>query len=262
VTSGGKAHYATRLAVATYDLFHSGTTDLPFYLGCARRFGGPVLELGAGTGRVLIALAEAGHEIVGVELSAAMLETASAKIVKNPTAAARIRLVEADMKNFAIQQTFSLVMIPARAFQFLLTPADQRATFDCIRRHLVPGGHLVIDLFDPNFEGLLTLDFRNRFTREVQGPRSGHRFRRSVVARDVDWVLQTLNETLRIEELDNDGNVVDSEESSWALRWTMRQELAYLFELCGFEPVEQYSDFSGSAPAYGREQLWVARAIH
>ena len=93
MTSGGKAHYATRLAVATYDLFHSGATELPFYLGCARRFGGPVLELGAGTGRVLIALAEAGHEIVGVELSAAMLETASAKIVKNPTAAARIRLV-------------------------------------------------------------------------------------------------------------------------------------------------------------------------
>jgi hypothetical protein len=77
----------------------------------------------------------------------------------------------------------------------------------------------------------------------------------------VDWVLQRLDETLRIEELDVDGNVVDSEDSSWSLRWTMRQEMAYLFELCGFEPIEQYSDYLGSTPAYGREQLWVARAI-
>jgi len=261
VTSGGKAHYVTRLAVATYDLFHPGTVDLPFYLDCARRFGGPILELGAGTGRVLIALAEAGYEIVGVEVSSAMLEAASAKIVESPAAAARIRLVNADMKDFALQQTFSLIMIPARAFQFLLTTADQRLALNCIRRHLVSGGHLVVDLFDPNFEGLLTADFRNRFTREVRDPRSGHRFRRAVVARNVDWILQRLDETLRIEELDSDGSVVDSEDSSWSLRWTMRQEMAYLFELCGFEPVEQYSDFRGSPLAYGREQLWVARAI-
>jgi hypothetical protein len=164
------------------------------------------------------------------------------------------------MKAFALQQTFSLVMIPARAFQFLLTTVDQRLALDCIRRHLVSGGHLVIDLFDPNFEGLLTSDFRNRFTREVLDPRSGYRFRRTVVVRNVDWLLQRLDETLRIEELDGDGKVVDSEDSSWSLRWTMRQEMAYLFELCGFEPIEQYSDFRGSAPAYGREQLWIARA--
>jgi ubiquinone/menaquinone biosynthesis C-methylase UbiE len=231
------------------------------FTSTARVVGGPILELGAGTGRVLIALAEAGHEIVGVEVSAAMLEAASAKIAKRPAAAARIRLVDADMKDFALQQRFSLVMIPARAFQFVLTTADQRLALNCIRRHLVPAGHVVVDLFDPNIEGLLTADFRNRFTREVRDPRSGHRFRRTAVARNVDWVLQRLDETLRIEELDGDGNVVDSEESSWSLRWTMRQEMAYLFELCGFEPVEQYSDFRGSAPAYGQEQLWVARAI-
>ena len=259
--SGGKPHYATRLAVGTYDLFHAGTADLPFYLDCARRFGGPILELGAGTGRVLIALAEAGYEIVGVEVSALMLEAASAKIARSPVAAARIRLVDADMKAFTLQRTFSLVIIPARAFQFLLTTEDQRLALNCMRRHLVSGGHLVVDLFDPNFEGLLTADFRNRFTREALDPRSGHRFRRSVVARNVDWVLQRLDETLRIEELDVDGNVVDSEDSSWSLRWTMRQEMAYLFELCGFEPIEQYSDYLGSTPAYGREQLWVARAI-
>jgi hypothetical protein len=189
-----------------------------------------------------------------------MLEAASAKIARSPVAAARIRLVDADMKAFTLQRTFSLVIIPARAFQFLLTTEDQRLALNCMRRHLVSGGHLVVDLFDPNFEGLLTADFRNRFTREALDPRSGHRFRRSVVARNVDWVLQRLDETLRIEELDGDGLVIDGEDSSWSLRWTMRQEISYLFGLCGFEPIEQFSDFCGAAPAYGREQLWIARA--
>ena len=73
VTRGGKTHYASKLSVATYDLFHSGSGDVPFYLDCARRFGGPILELGSGTGRVMIPLAEAGYEVVGLDLSPAML---------------------------------------------------------------------------------------------------------------------------------------------------------------------------------------------
>ena len=210
VRSGGKTHYASRLAVATYDMFHSGTGDVPFYLDCARRFGDPILELGSGTGRILIPLAEAGYEVVGVDLSAAMLEAASAKIERRSEAAARIRLVESDMKNFSAQQRFALALIPARAFQFLLTPVDQRAALNCIRRHLVPGGHLVIDLFDPNFEVRFTSEFKHLFLREVQDPQSGHRFIRSVVARHEDRVLQTFEETLRIEKFDSDGTLIDS----------------------------------------------------
>ena len=61
--------------------------------------------------------------------------------------------------------------------------------------------------------------------------------------------------------LDDEGAVVATEETSWALRWTLRQEMAWLLELCDFEPVEQCSDFHGAAPAYGKEQLWIARAV-
>jgi ubiquinone/menaquinone biosynthesis C-methylase UbiE len=108
--TGGKTHYASRLAVATYDLFHSGSGDVPFYLDCARRFGGPILELGAGTGRILIALAAAGYELVGLDLSAAMLEVASGKIAKTSAIAVRIRLVESDMRDCALQQRFARVL--------------------------------------------------------------------------------------------------------------------------------------------------------
>jgi hypothetical protein len=72
----------------------------------------------------------------------------------------------------------------------------------------VPSGHLIIDLFDPNFEIRFTPEFKPVFSREVQDPRSAHRFRRTVVARDEDRVRQLTTETLRIEELDGDGKVI------------------------------------------------------
>ena len=59
--------------------------------------------------------------------------------------------------------------------------------------------------------------------------------------------------------IDPAGIRVAAEETSWALRWIWRQEMAWLLELAGFEVVEHYADFDRAPPAYGREQLWVAR---
>jgi len=94
----------------------------------------------------------------------------------------------------------------------------------------------------------------------VRHPASGNLLRRTVVARHNDPYRQVVREALRVEELDGSGQVVATEETSWALRWSVRQEMAYLFELCGFDIVDQFSDFKGSPPAYGREQLWVVAA--
>ena len=75
------AYYASGLGVETYDLLHDPiTSDIAFYLKCASRFGDPVLELGTGTGRVLLPLVEAGYEVTGLDLSPAMLRLARAKV--------------------------------------------------------------------------------------------------------------------------------------------------------------------------------------
>src|SRR5688572_27712712 len=146
------AYYARGLGVTMYDLFVGGgplAGDVEFYLDCAQRYGGPILELGVGTGRILVPLAEAGYDVVGLDLSPAMLEIAAAKLRERPEAAERVRLLEGDMTNFDLGQRFALVLIPARSFQHVTTPEGQRATLRCIRRHLVMGGHLILDLFDP-----------------------------------------------------------------------------------------------------------------
>jgi len=261
--SDANAYYGCGLAVASYDAFAGSggalAGDVAFYLECARRFGGPILELGTGTGRVLVPVAKAGHDAVGLDASAQMLQVARAKLAKEPEIAARVELVEGDMCDFSLGRRFALVLIPARAFQHVVEPDGQRRALECVRRHLAPGGHLVVDLFDPSLEGLARTA-EAMPVREVRHPITGNLIRRTVTKRSNDAFRQTVHETLRIEELDGEGRVVASEETSWALRWSLRQEMAYLFELCGFEVVAQYSDFDGSPSAYGREQLWVVSA--
>ncbi|HKP24667.1 MAG TPA: class I SAM-dependent methyltransferase [Dongiaceae bacterium] len=255
--------YRGGIAVRTYDLFVTTAAtagDTQFYCECARRFGGDVLELGVGTARVAIALAEAGYKVTGLDLSPAMLDLARQKVA-GLAIAQRLAFVQGDMSAFDLGRTFSLILVPFRAFQHLLEPDAQRRALDCMRRHLAPGGHLVIDLFDPRLEFCLPEAPPLEGPREVRDPATGQRIRRTIVARDNDPLRQLVSERLRLELLDDEGAVAATEETSWALRWTLRQEMAWLLELCGFEPVEQWSDFHGAAPAYGKEQVWVARAV-
>lgn len=257
-------HYNIGLAVTAYDLFAGEGMlkgDIEFYLDCAARFGDPILEIGVGSGRVLLPLTTAGYEVVGLDLSSKMLKVAAKKMLAHPEAATRVQLVEADMTNFDLGRRFSLVMITARSFQHVVTPKEQRSTLSCVRRHMAPGDHLVLDLFDPSFEVLFGQDVEAPPARIAHDPMSSQKIRRSRVSIDVDPKRQTVREILLFEAIDERGKVVAAERASWTLRWSLRQEIAYLLELTGFEVVDEFSDFSRSVPTYAREQLWVARAI-
>ncbi|WP_374569705.1 class I SAM-dependent methyltransferase [Phenylobacterium sp.] len=254
------AFYDGGLSVATYDLFAAGGAlegDVAFYLSLAERTGGPVLELGAGSGRVLLALARAGLKMTGVDLSAAMLAIARARLEAEGLDA---ELVQAPMQDFEADGRFALALIPARAFQHLVEPADQRVCLERVRRSLRPGGLLAVDLFDPLLEAVVG-EPAPAPAREAADPATGRRFRRRSIGRWTDPLRQLVGERLRLEALGDDGRVIEAQETSWALRWNTRQEMAWLLELCGFAVEAQYSDFRGAPPAYGKEQLWVARAV-
>ena len=258
------AFYAGGIAVRTYDLFVEDgpfAGDIDFYRDCARRFGKSVLELGAGTGRVAIPLAEDGCTVTGLDLAPAMLDLAAQRIATLPAAvAARIDLVRGDMAAFDLGRTYDWIVIAARAFQHLIEPVQQRAALRAMHRHLKAGGHLVMHLFDPRLEFCLPDAPPWERASEVWDPVAGCRVRRTVIARHNDPQRQLVGERLRLEAFDSSGAVVAAEETSWALRWTLRQEMTWLLELCGFQPVEQWSDFHGAPPAYGKEQVWIARA--
>ena len=125
--------------------------DVAFFVEMAQAAGGPVLEIGCGTGRVLIPTARAGSEIVGLDLSPSMLAVCRSNLAQEPAETqARVRLVEGDMRDFDLDQQFALATLPFRPFQHLTTIEDQIACLTTIHRHLAPGGRLVLDLFNPS----------------------------------------------------------------------------------------------------------------
>ena len=145
------AEYGATSAVF-YDDFAAGVAgDVAFYVAQARAAGSPVLELGCGTGRILFPVAQAGIEIVGLDASRHMLAIAENKLTASPPDVRRcVRLIAGDMREFALAQRFALVVIPYRAFLHNLQPDDQLRTLTCVREHLVAGGRLVFNVFDPD----------------------------------------------------------------------------------------------------------------
>lgn len=124
--------------------------DVNFYVDLSRETGA-VLELGCGTGRVLVAAAEAGCAVTGLDNSERMLARCRAKVdglgehVRD-----RVTLVQADMTNFKLARTFKLAIVPFRPIQHLTTTSEQLSFLRCVHQHLQPGGRLVFDVFNPN----------------------------------------------------------------------------------------------------------------
>src|SRR5882757_2033093 len=127
--------------------------DVSFYREAAREFGDPVLELGCGTGRITMALAEAGKRITGLDLSERMLERAVKKRASlRVEARERLHLMQGDMARFDLGEKFRLIIIPFRPLQHLLEVKQQTDCLECVSKHLAPGGRLVLDVFQMDAE--------------------------------------------------------------------------------------------------------------
>lgn len=235
--------------------------DVDFYVELARELGGPVIEVACGTGRVTWPIARAGVDVVGFDLSPGMLRLAEAKRAREDAeVAARATFVHADMESFDLGITTPLMIVPFRAFQVLLTPDAQRRALTCMRRHLEPGGRLVIDAFDPMLEYLVGVKSPET-SHSIALPERGTRCEMRVDDRVYDPFVQRLTETWTLDEFDANDDLLRSEREVLQLRWTYRHEFRHLFELCGFEVEAEYSDFHRSPPAYGKELLFVARRV-
>ena len=236
--------------------------DIDFYLELALAAPGPALELGCGTGRVVLPLARAGIETTGLDLSQSMLDVAAGRLAKEPAeVASRATFVAGDMTSFDLGRQFGLVYIAFRSFMMLTTPEEQRRCLRAAHSHLAPGGTLAVNLFDPLLERLTPGPLPVSWTPNgnFPHPQSWNLVRIEVSDRMNDPVAQVFEETWRFTEVDRAGAVVRQEEEVLRMRWTYRHEMRYLLEACGFEVLAEYSDYAKSPPAYGKEQVWVAR---
>jgi ubiquinone/menaquinone biosynthesis C-methylase UbiE len=125
--------------------------DVEWYRRKARESGGPVLELGAGTGRMTLAIASDGIEIHALDADSGMLERLRSKLRGlSPDAQQRVHIVNADMRLLRLEQTFALILVPYRAFLHNVTRDDQLACLQSIARHLAPDGRLAFNVFHPS----------------------------------------------------------------------------------------------------------------
>jgi ubiquinone/menaquinone biosynthesis C-methylase UbiE len=239
----------------------TGRADVAFYVNTAKEFGDPVLELGCGSGRVTLSVAQAGFHITGLDLSRKMLAQAEEKIDKLPEEVrGRVNLVEGNMTNFDLERRFRLAIIPFRPFQHLLDVQEQLDCLGCIHKHLEPAGRLVLDFFqtdarrmhDPEF-----LEERRAAVYEMSGGRKVRltervtAFHRAEQRNDVEMVYHVTHADGREERL----------AMAFPFRYFFRFEVEHLLARCGFQVDEIFGDFDRSPLRdHSPEMIFVAKA--
>ena len=155
-----------------YHTHHSlEADDLPFWLDWAEQQGGPILELGCGTGRVMLPLAQAGYEIVGIDHDPEMLAFLSDEATVRQVG--EIDIIQADITTLHLNQRFALVLMPCNTFS-TLSSRSQRATVQRSREHLRQNGIFIASM--PNPQVLVSLPRHGAAQLETSflHPLSGH----------------------------------------------------------------------------------------
>ena len=263
---GRARDYSGREFVAEfYDHLYAirGREDIEFWVESARRYGGPVLELGCGTGRVLLPVARSGVEIVGLDLSESMLAICRRRLAEEPPEVqSRVQLHQMDMRGFRLEGKFNLITTPFRPFQHLVEVEDQLACLEAAHRHLAPGGRLIIDVFDPSLEFLI-----DKTRHEESDP--GEPFTlpdgrtvavsERVARRDLAHQMQFCEMIYYVTHPDGRRERFVHE---FSMRHFFFYEMQHLLARAGFEVEDVYADFDrtryGSRPEW-KEMVFTAR---
>lgn len=217
--------------------------DVNFYREAARDFGDPILELGCGTGRVTLALAQMGKRVTGLDLSERMLECAARKRSALYTEEReRVHLVQGDMAKFDLGEKFRLIIIPFRPFQHLLEVREQMDCLNCVRKHLAPGGRLILDVFQTDAERMHdpvhmretpVAEYETNDGRVVRISERVAAFHRAEQVNDVEMIYSVEHPGGRKERL----------VFAWPLRYFFRYEVEHLLARCGFRVKALYGNF-------------------
>lgn len=224
-------------------IVRSRTQDVAFYREAARDFGDPILELGCGTGRITMALAQMGKRVTGLDISEKMLERAALKRSALYTEEReRIHLVQGDMAKFDLGEKFKLIIIPFRPFQHLLELREQMDCLECARKHLASGGRLIVDFFQTDAERMHDpvhkretplVEYKTSDGRQVRISERVAAFHRAEQINDVEMIYSITHRDGKNERL----------VFAWPLRYFFRYEVEHLLARCKFRVTAEYGDF-------------------
>ncbi len=260
---GGYDDFASLAEFYDHLQYHQERPDVAFFVEVAREKGGPVLELGCGTGRVLIPTARAGLEIVGLDASSAMLGRCRENIFREPDdVRSRVTLHHADMSDFALDGSFRLITTPFRSFQHLTTVERQRSCLDCVRRHLAPGGTFILDVFNPSLDALTSDDLGQEVEEEGSefSMPDGRTIRRAFRVAATDRFNQ-VNRIELIYHVTHPDGTKERQVHAFPMRYLFRFEAEHLLARSGFELQSVLGGYDGSpyGSEYPGELILVAR---
>jgi SAM-dependent methyltransferase len=136
-------------AAKYYDYTSRNFKDIPFYLSQVISPNISILELGCGTGRVMLPLSEVCKYIYGIDISAAMVARCKEKLAIEKIPPEKAVAVVSDITNFDLGRTFDLIIAPFRVMQNLETDIEVAGLFNCIRKHIAPEGSCILNVFKP-----------------------------------------------------------------------------------------------------------------
>jgi SAM-dependent methyltransferase len=225
-----------------YDLEHEDfADDLDLYLQLADVIGDPILELGCGTGRVLLPLAKAGHRVTGIDRSAAMLDRAR-NLLSKEAGADLVTLHRAEMTeaDHAPGGPFGLAIFSLNGFMHLAEPGEQRAALEAARRALDPRGMMIIDIMNPFSDMLSAFDGRvqHEARRTLYDKTHVDRFS----ARTHDPVMQHIETDLWYDVVDAEGRL-RRVRTHFPMRYVFPAEMELLLEVTGFVEWKLYGSY-------------------
>jgi len=232
------------LAARLYDLDYRDKSDVPFFI--ARAQSGSVFELACGTGRVSLALAENGARVHGLDLSPQMLDVFREKLSQAaPEIQKRVKITQGSMADFALGETFPLIIIPFRSFQALTEEADINGCLRCVKAHLAPGGRFIVNCFVPK-RGMRRWAYPEAVSWERDGVVCKSFGKRIDLNRQIIYpvmVYETGGE--RIEE-------------PLTLRYWYPRQLRKRLRQAGFRILERHGDYEGGpVKRHGGDQIYV-----
>ena len=224
---------------SVYDRWNTSVVeDIGFYTEEALLSGGPVLELGVGTGRIAVPIAQTGVPVIGVDSSAPMLERCRER-ARVAEVGELLDLRLGDLRDPPVDEKVALAISPFRAFLHLLDNYERRLALAHIRELLRPGGRLVFDVFSPSGE-----DIAETHGRWIE--------REPEIFERADWDASARRLTLRVRAPDG--------ETSMELAWLSQPEWKGLIEQSGFAVEACYGWFDRSPYGGGADMVFVASA--
>jgi SAM-dependent methyltransferase len=212
---------------------------VPFYLEEARAAGGPVVELGVGTGRIAVPIAAEGIRVIGVDSSQGMLDVCREQ-AELAGVAQLVDLRLGDLRRPPVDERVRLALCPFRAFLHLPDDAERLCALRAARRLLLPGGRLVFDVFTPSARDIA--ETNGRWIEREPG-----------IDERADWDVRRRRLTLSVRGA--------AGEATMTLAWISPGEWATLVERAGFEIEACYGWFDRSPYRGGEDTVWLARRV-